>query len=78
MLNEADEFCRRALKLWTGRVKEDDASYRWTMELAIKICKARGENELAEAYEAQLPATKPTSKTPREQLLSVFQSARKR
>jgi hypothetical protein len=54
-LDEADQFCRRALLGQRRLFGKSHSLYRQTTRLAIEICKARGEHELAEAFEAHLP-----------------------
>jgi len=53
--DEADHFCRRALLGRRRLLGEAHPSCRETMILAIEICKAREENEIAKACEAALP-----------------------
>jgi hypothetical protein len=57
-LDEADQFFRRALLGRRQLYGKDRPLYRKTMIVAIEICKARGESELAEACEAALPSEK--------------------
>lgn len=58
MLNQANEYCRRALADMRRDSYSSHDTYRMIVKLAVEICKARGETELAEAYEAQLSPRK--------------------
>ena len=53
-IDEANAFCRRALLGRRRILGPTDPLYKESMRLTIDICRANGETELAEAYEAAL------------------------